>query len=68
MLRVASPAIGTRRASARGVTTAHRVGRGDTLSEIAQRYRVSVTSLRTANRLKGKELRPGQVLKIPRRT
>ena len=48
--------------------TAHRVGRGDTLAEIAQRYRVSVASLRTANRIKGHDIRPGQVLKIPRRT
>jgi membrane-bound lytic murein transglycosylase D len=70
VMRVSSPAVGPRRASSRAVASAHRVGRGDTLSEIAQRYRVSVASLKTANRLKGKgkELRPGQVLKIPRRT
>lgn len=68
VMRVAAPAVPARRASGRGVATAHRVGRGDTLSEIAQRYRVSVASLRTANRIKGKEIRPGQVLKIPRRT
>jgi len=68
VMRVAAPAMTSRRPSSRGVTAAHRVGRGDTLSEIAQRYGVSVASLRTANRLKRSEIRPGQVLKIPRRT
>jgi len=67
VMRVASAAP-WRRSAGRGVTNAHRVGRGDTLSEIAQRYGVSVASLRTANRLKRSEIRPGQVLKIPRRT
>ena len=68
VMRVAAPAMASRRPSSRGMTAAHRVGRGDTLSEIAQRYGVSVASLRTANRLKRSEIRPGQVLKIPRRT
>ena len=67
VMRVATEAAPARRASS-GMATSHRVGRGDTLSEIAQRYRVSVASLRTANRIKGMEIRPGQVLKIPRRT
>jgi membrane-bound lytic murein transglycosylase D len=45
----------------------HKVQRGQTLSHIAKRYRVTVTGLRTANRLgKSAALRPGQVLKIPR--
>jgi membrane-bound lytic murein transglycosylase D len=68
VMRVAATRPTTRRSASRGLTTAHRVGRGDTLSEIAQRYGVSVASLRTANRLKKSEIRPGQVLKIPRRT
>ncbi len=68
VMRVSAPAIGTRRSGTRAVATAHRVGRGDTLSEIAQRYRVSVASLRNANRLRSKGIRAGQVLKIPRRT
>jgi peptidoglycan lytic transglycosylase D len=69
VVRVSVPTGGSRRAGAREVHTAHRVGRGDTLSEIAQRYRVSVASLKSANRLHGsKTLRPGQVLKIPRKT
>jgi LysM repeat protein len=60
--------VATGRSSSRTVATAHRVGKGDTLSEIAQKYRVSVASLKTANRLRGKEIKRGQVLKIPRRT
>lgn len=69
VVRVSAPAVAPRRAASRGVTSAHRVARGDTLSEIAARYKVSVPSLRTANGLKGKaEIKPGQVLKIPRRT
>ncbi|MFN8544006.1 MAG: transglycosylase SLT domain-containing protein [Candidatus Binatia bacterium] len=47
------------------VTTTHTVASGQTLSHIAKRYRVTVASLRTANRIKGR-LRPGQVLRIPR--
>jgi membrane-bound lytic murein transglycosylase D len=68
VMRVSAPSVGSRRTSARAPVTAHRVGRGDTLGEIATRYRVSVASLRTANRIKGNGIRPGQVLKIPRRT
>jgi membrane-bound lytic murein transglycosylase D len=68
VMRVSAPSVGSRRTSSRAPVTAHRVGRGDTLAEIAQRYRVSVASLRTANRIKGNGIRPGQVLKIPRRT
>ena len=68
VMRVSAPSVASRRTSSRAPATAHRVGRGDTLAEIAQRYRVSVASLRTANRIKGNGIRPGQVLKIPRRT
>ncbi len=41
------------------------ITRGDTLSEIAQRYNVSTTAIRTANGLKGDTLRVGQTLTIP---
>lgn len=45
----------------------YRVRAGQTLSHIAVKHRVSVSALRTTNRL-GKEarLRPGQLLRIPR--
>jgi N-acetylmuramoyl-L-alanine amidase len=43
----------------------HVIARGDTLSGIAERYRVSTTSLRRWNSLKSDALRIGQVLTIP---
>ncbi|MCH8262811.1 MAG: LysM peptidoglycan-binding domain-containing protein, partial [Proteobacteria bacterium] len=39
--------------------------RGDTLSGIAQRYKVSMNTLRDSNRLKSDKIRVGQVLNIP---
>jgi membrane-bound lytic murein transglycosylase D len=43
----------------------HTVKRGQTLSHIAERYRVPVRKLRDANRLRGNSVKAGQVLKIP---
>lgn len=43
----------------------HTITRGDTLSEIARTYRVSLDSLRSANNLRGDRIRIGQVLQIP---
>jgi N-acetylmuramoyl-L-alanine amidase len=43
----------------------HVISRGDTLSGIAQRYRVSLASLRSANGLKNDRILIGQTLKIP---
>ncbi|MCP5348305.1 MAG: N-acetylmuramoyl-L-alanine amidase [Gammaproteobacteria bacterium] len=43
----------------------HRIARGETLSEIAERYRISLSSLRRANNLVGDKIMIGQVLKIP---
>jgi membrane-bound lytic murein transglycosylase D len=43
----------------------HRVAGGQTLSHIAHRYGVSVSSLQRANRLRGTTIRVGQVLSIP---
>ncbi|MHA3884471.1 lytic transglycosylase [Stutzerimonas degradans] len=40
---------------------------GDTLSSIAERHQVSVTTLRDLNRLRSNRLRIGQVLSIPSR-
>ena len=41
------------------------IKRGDTLSEIALRYRVSMRALRAANGIKGDRILVGQVLQIP---
>ena len=46
-------------------TRKHIIERGDTLSGIAQRYRVSMITLRDSNRLKSDRIRIGQVLNIP---
>ena len=43
----------------------HVITRGDTLSEIAERYNVSTATLRRANRLSGDSIRVGQTLSIP---
>ena len=43
----------------------HVISRGDTLSEIAEQYQVSVKDLREMNGLKGDIVRTGQVLTIP---
>ncbi len=43
----------------------HVIARGDTLSEIAQRYHVSMASIRSENKLSGDRVRVGQVLRIP---
>lgn len=46
----------------------HVIARGDTLSTIAQYYRVSMQSLREHNGLKDDRVRVGQVLSIPNET
>ncbi len=43
----------------------HVISRGETLSEIAQHYRVSLDTLRLANNLRSNKIRVGQVLQIP---
>lgn len=45
----------------------YKVGRGDTLWEIAQRHGVSVTTIKKANGIRSSRLRPGQTLSIPTR-
>lgn len=44
----------------------HVIARGETLSQIAERYRVSSASIRRSNSLRTDVLRVGQVLTIPR--
>ena len=43
----------------------HIIERGDTLSQIAEQYQVSLNSLRKENNLSSNTIRIGQVLKIP---
>ena len=43
----------------------HVISRGDTLSEIAQRYDVSAAAIRRANKLTNDKIRIGQTLSIP---
>ena len=59
-----NPLPGTTFATARR----HTIARGETLSEIAVRYRVSVESLRAVNRINGNLIRIGDVLRIPGRS
>jgi N-acetylmuramoyl-L-alanine amidase len=61
-----SPPPGTRLAELQKTTTKHVIARGDTLSEIASRYQVSLGSLRRENRIRSdNHIRIGQVLVIP---
>ncbi|MCO6763616.1 LysM peptidoglycan-binding domain-containing protein, partial [Streptomyces sp. EL5] len=43
----------------------HRVQPGESLSLIARRYDVDLSTLRAANGLRGNRIRSGQVLTIP---
>ena len=60
---VRNPPPGTAFAAARR----HTIARGETLSEIAVKYRVSVERLRLVNRIDGSIIRAGDVLHIPAR-
>jgi N-acetylmuramoyl-L-alanine amidase len=56
-------ALNQKRSPARQVS--HVISRGDTLSEIAERYNVSMTDIRVANKLANDRVRVGQTLRIP---
>jgi len=43
----------------------HTIAHGETLSQIADSYSVSLDAIRATNQLKSDTIRPGQVLKIP---
>ncbi len=58
-------AVPARAVSAPPRSLRHVIVRGETLSGIAERYRVSTTSLRRSNSLKNDSIRIGQVLMIP---
>jgi len=55
------------RPAARPATRAYRVQRGDNLIRIANRHGVTVSSLRSANNLRGDRILAGQTLRIPAR-
>jgi N-acetylmuramoyl-L-alanine amidase len=44
----------------------HKVRSGESLSVLAQRYNISMATLKSVNNLKSNALRIGQTLKIPR--
>lgn len=56
-------AMNLRRSPAQRVN--HVISRGDTLSEIAERYNVSMSEIRSANKLSSDKVRIGQKLTIP---
>ena len=56
-------ALNQKRSPARQVS--HVISRGDTLSEIAERYNVSMSDIRVANKLANDRVRVGQTLRIP---
>jgi N-acetylmuramoyl-L-alanine amidase len=63
-----NPPPGTRVASLakeRGAPRRYVIRNGDTLSQIAERYNVTVTRIRAANQLSNSRIRVGQVLQIP---
>jgi N-acetylmuramoyl-L-alanine amidase len=61
-----APPPGTWLAQNQRETIKHVIARGDTLSEIADRYQVSLASLRRENRIRSdNHIRIGQVLVIP---
>jgi len=45
--------------------SSYKIRKGDTLSAIAKRYRVSLSSLKKANSLRSSRIRIGQVIRIP---
>jgi len=61
-----APPPGTLLAERNKTNTEHVIARGDTLSEIADRYQVSMATLRRENRIRSdNHIRIGQVLVIP---
>lgn len=57
--------VNTTVADARDMLRTHRVKSGETLAGIAKRYKVGVSTIWWANKLKSKSLRTGQRLTIP---
>lgn len=62
--RVAAAAEDRRAEIRRSVSSTHTVRAGETLSEIGERYHVSVSQLKSWNRLSGSTIRVGQRLRV----
>lgn len=62
--REAARAEDRRAAIHRSVATTHTVRSGETLSEIGERYHVSVSQLKSWNRLSGSSIRAGQKIRV----
>jgi N-acetylmuramoyl-L-alanine amidase len=60
-----APPDGTLWSSLRGTNRTHKVRSGESLSLLAQRYNVKVSSIKKANNLRNDMVRIGQVLTIP---
>lgn len=60
------PPDGTLWASQKALNRQHKVRSGESLSLLAQRYNVKISSIKRANNLNGDTVRIGQVLTIPR--
>jgi len=65
--RTARPAVRSTRPPSKYASRTHKVARGQTLTAIARRYRVTVSALRAANGLRSSShIKAGQVLRIPK--
>ena len=60
-----TPPDGTLWAQLKKHNRTHRVTRGESLSLLAQRYNVTVSNIKSANKLKSNQVKIGQVLTIP---
>lgn len=61
----ASKSKRSRTQTASSSSVRHKVRRGDTLTSVASRYGVSVSSIKSANNINGSAIRAGQVIRIP---
>ncbi|WP_373742048.1 LysM peptidoglycan-binding domain-containing protein [Neisseria sp.] len=66
--RVASRLARSKAAVQTASAGTHRVGNGDTLFSISQRYNMSVADLITTNNIKGNNIRKGQLLNVSAKT
>ena len=65
VVKVNIPSPKTTKPNVKPKVKTYKVKSGDTLSEIAEKYHISVSRLKKANNLKSNNIKIGQVLKIP---